>query len=128
MGAFAKQRADAARWMYQRKDRPVEWWRWTVLTKHNNDPETLKIDERTAFLIFADLVHDGLLVPVVASDGHEAYTINPGKDEQWQAVMHPARRWLRHNTWRIVEWVISGIIGGVIGIALTVWWEKLVGK
>ena len=66
MGSFAKQRADAAGWMYQRKDRPVEWWRWTVLTTHNNDLETLKIDERTAFLIFADLVHDGLLVPVVA--------------------------------------------------------------
>ena len=91
MVSFAKQRAEAARWMYQRKDRPVEWWRWTVLTAHNNDPETLKIYERTAFLIFADLVHDGLLVPVVASDGYEAYTINPGKDELWQAVMHPMR-------------------------------------
>ena len=95
MGSFAKQRADAARWMYQRKDRPVEWWRWTVLTTHNDDPETLKIDARTAFLIFADLVHDGLFVPVVASDGHEAYTINPGKVEQWQEAMHPWWWWFR---------------------------------
>jgi len=64
----------------------------------------------------------------VASDGYEAYTINPGKDQQWQAVMHPWRWWFGHNTWRIIEWIVSGIIGGVIGIALTIWWDKLMGN
>lgn len=128
MSDFAKNRSTATRWMYDRKDRPVDWWRWTVLTAHNNDPEGLKLDERTAFLIFADLVHDGLLVPVVAPDGYEAYTINPGKDSQWEHVMHPWRHWVRRNTGRVIEWIISGIVGGIIGICLGLWWEALVGQ
>ncbi|TWT42492.1 hypothetical protein [Botrimarina hoheduenensis] len=125
---FSNQRARAARWMHERKDRRVDWWRWTVLTATNSDPECLKLDKRTAFLVFSDFVHDGMLVPVIASDGFEAYTINPGKDELWQRAAHPWKWWIRHNTQRIIEWIISGIIGGVIGIGLLVWWDSLVGN
>ena len=127
MADFKTQRSQAARWIHDRKDR-VDWWRWQVLTKHNKDEETLGFDEKTAFLIFSDLVHDGLLVPVVASDGLDAYTINPGKDEQWGQYNHPVKYWVRHNGGRVVEWVISSIVGGIIGIGITVWWEKIVGQ
>ncbi len=122
MNDFSKKRATAARWMYDRKNRPVVWWRWTVLTPHNNDPEALKFDELTSFQIFADLVHDGLLVPLVASDGHEAYSINPGKEAEWQLVMHPCYYCVRRHIWRIIE------ISGIIGIAVALLVEKLVGK
>lgn len=115
MASFTKHRSEAAKWIYERRD-AVTWWRWTVLTSHNNnDPATLKIPDKDAFLIFADLVHDGLLVPVVASDGHEAYTINPGKDDKWKQYAHPCRYWLTRNMWQMIGWIISGLIGAGLG-------------
>jgi hypothetical protein len=73
---FSNQRARAARWMHERKDRPVGWWRWTVLTTKNSDPECLKLDERTAFLVFSDFVHDGMLVPIIAAVCHDILTLS----------------------------------------------------
>jgi hypothetical protein len=46
--------------MYARRER-VEWWRWSVLTAFNKDAAGLKFDERTAFLIFRDMVERGVL-------------------------------------------------------------------
>lgn len=128
MKNYSEQRAKAAEWMYKRKDRPVDWWRWHVLTKHNNDPETLGIDDKTAFLIFADLVHDGLLVPSIGSDGKDAFAINPGKDADWKRLMSPWRYWFAQHTWGIFWWVVSTVASGVIGIGLGLWWEKIIGK
>jgi len=128
MKEFSKQRADAAEWMYKRKDRPVEWWRWQVLTKHNPDKETLGFEDKTAFLIFADLVQDGLLVPTVGSGGQEAFAINPGKDAEWKRMMSPIRYWFAHHTWQIFFWLI-GVIGGfVVGVGLEYWRDKLLGN
>ncbi len=125
---YAKKRAAAAVWMYQRKDRPVEWWRWQVLTKHNTDKETLGFEEKTAFLIFAYLVQDGLLVPTVALDGRGAFAINPGKDAEWKRMMSPFRYWVAHHTWQIFFWSI-GVIGGfVVGFGLEFWRDKILGN
>ena len=125
---YSEERAKAAKWMYDRKNRPVEWWRWTVLTERNNDPETLRLDDKTAFLIFADLVHAGLLVPTIGSDGQEAYTIHDGKDEAWSRVMSPWRYWLADQVWVVFFSLISGVAGGVIGICLGLWWDQILGK
>lgn len=128
MNNYQQQRARAAEWMYDRKDRPVDWWRWQVLTSRNNDPESRGLDDKTAFLIFADLVHDGLLVPTVGPDGKEAFAINPGKDIDWKRLMSPWRYWLAQHTWGIFWWALSTVASGVIGIGIGLWWDKLVGK
>ena len=86
---YSSDRAEAAKWMYERKGRPVDWWRSKVLTKHNKDPETLGLDEKTAVLIYADLVRSGLLVPILAPDGDLAYTIHDGKEKEWKRAMSP---------------------------------------
>ncbi len=127
MSEFSKQRSKAIEWMYERRDNPVKWWRWTVLTAHNNDPKTLALDERTAFLIFADLVHDGLFLPCVQGDGLEAYLMNPSKEEQWKEAISPTRYWFKQNTWRIFEWVLSAIVGGVVSIGVSDLWDRLIG-
>jgi hypothetical protein len=128
MSEYVKQRAKAAEWMYKRKDLPVEWWRWQVLTHHNSDKETLGLDEKTAFLIFADLVQDGLLVPIVGSDGHEAYAINPSKDDDWHRVMSPARYWFKYRTVQLLLWLLSNIVSAGIAFCLGLWWDKIIGK
>ena len=119
MADFESNKATAASWMYERKDRPVEWWRWTVLTAHNPDPESLKLDPKTAFLVFADFVQRGMLVPVVASNGHEAYSINPGRDAEWQQVMHPTYHAIKAGSWKLGEWLIGGLIGALLGAGVT---------
>lgn len=124
---YRKLRASAAQWMDARQDR-VDWWRWTVLTNKNPDPETLGIDERYAFLIFSDFVHDGMLLPMIAPDGFEAYAINPLKKDLWQRATHPTIWTIRRNVSRIIEWVCSAIIGGIIGICISLWWDRLLGK
>jgi len=117
MDDFGQQRTLAARWIHDRKDR-VDWWQWSVLTEHNPDAEGLKLSPKAAMLIFADLVHAGLLVPVVGSDGQEAYSVNPGKDHQWQEVMHPRWSLFRGRGLRVLEWVVSGVIGAAIAFGL----------
>lgn len=119
MDDFEHEKATAARWMYERKDRPVEWWRWTVLTDRNDDPQSLQLAPRTAGLIFADLVQRGMLLPVIAPDGYEAYTINPGRDTDWQQVMHPTYHAIKSGGWKLGEWIISGLIGAVLGAGVT---------
>lgn len=68
--------------------------------------------------IFADLVEQGLLVPTVVPDGKGAFTINPGKETGWQAVMRP--RWYTALGFgkRLADRIIGGIIGAVIGIVI----------
>jgi hypothetical protein len=128
MRDYAKARAKAAEWMYKRKDRPVDWWRWQVLTTHNNDPDTLGLDDRSAFLIFADLVHNGLLVPSIGSDGIEAFAINPGKEADWKRLMSPCRYWPAQHTWSMFWLVVSTVVSSGIGLGLGLWWDNLLGK
>lgn len=117
MTKHVQQRATAARWMHSRKDR-VDWWRWSVLTAHNTDPERLKLEPKEAVLIFADLVQRGLLVPVLANDGGDAFTINPGRNAEWKKVMHPGWSYVREYGLTLIGYVVSGLVGAVIGIAL----------
>ena len=119
---FAEDRTRAAKWIYERKDR-VYWWRFVVLTEYNSkDPDTLKLDVKTAGRIFSDFIHDGLLVPAIASDGEDiaAYTINPGKDDLWRKAMHPWEYWIWRNTKWLFVTVISSVISGFIGIGIGV--------
>jgi hypothetical protein len=103
--------------MYDRKHR-VDWWRWSVLTAHNTDSESLKLEPKEAVLVFADLVQRGLLVPVVASDGGDAFTINPGRDAEWKQVMHPCWSYFREHGLTLLGYVVSGLVGAGIGVGL----------
>jgi len=118
MESFAQQRAKAAKWIYDRRDR-VKWWRSSVLTERNNDPETLKLPPETAYLIFADMVQAGLLLPVIGEDGQDALTINPGREDDWRKVMNPRWHAVTRGGWRVGEWILSGIIGAILGVLAT---------
>jgi hypothetical protein len=112
--SYEQQRACAAHWMYERRDR-VGWWRWSVLTDHNStDPEALRLPHRTAFLIFSDMVQRGLLVPVIADDGGDAFTINPGRDAEWQELMHPRFNLFKGHGLTVLGWILSAVVGGVV--------------
>ncbi|MDZ4688646.1 MAG: hypothetical protein SH850_26535 [Planctomycetaceae bacterium] len=125
MSDYSKQFTAAAKWMYARKDRKVDWWRWSVLTGRNNDPETLGLDDRTAYLIFSDFVRDGLLVPTIASDGGAAYEIHPGSDAKWKRVMSPVRYWFANHVWLLFFFLLSSIASGFIGVRVNEWWENV---
>lgn len=111
-----QRRSCAARWMYERRER-VGWWRWWVLTDANPDPEGLRLPPREAFLIFADLVQRGLLVPVIG-DGAEGFTINPGRDPEWQEVMHPRWNWARAHGLTLIGYVVSALVGAGVTLLL----------
>jgi len=122
--SYEQQRATAARWMHDRRDR-VGWWRWSVLTDHNrDDPESLRLPHRIAFLIFSDMVQRGLIVPVIADDGGDAFSINPGRDPEWNALLHPQRAAVRGHSLTAAGYIVSGIIGAVLAIVI----ERAFGK
>jgi hypothetical protein len=112
-----QRRACAARWMYERRER-VDWWRWSVLTDVNTDPEGLRLPHKEAVVIFADLVQRGLLIPVVAGDDREGFTINPGRDAEWQEVMHPTWTWFKEHGLTMTGYVVSAFVGA--GVTLLV--------
>ena len=85
---YVQQRAVAARWIYDRKHRPM-WWRWSVLTKHNTDPETFALSDTIAWNIFTDLAKRDLLVPCMGDDGFEAFKLNLRPNDAWKVIMHP---------------------------------------
>ena len=59
--------------------------------------------------------------------GLEAYLMNPSKEEQWKEAISPTRYWFKQNTWRIFEWVLSAIVGGVVSIGVSDLWDRLIG-
>ena len=125
MDEYPQQRAQAARWIYDRRGR-VDWWRWQVLTEQNkNDTECLKLAPKTAFLIFSDLVQAGLFVPVIANDGVEGFTINPGKETEWTQVMHPRWHSVRRGGLKFAEMLVSGVVGAVLGVIATLLAQNL---
>jgi hypothetical protein len=124
---YPKQRARAAKWMYDRRDR-VGWWRWWVLTERNSqDPECLKIEPNTAFLIFADMVQAGLMVPTTGNDGGDAFTINPGKEDEWKRVMNPRWQSVRQGGMKLVDYLVGGVIGAILGVVGTIVAQKFLG-
>jgi len=126
MENYSQQRAGASKWIYDRRGR-VKWWRWSVLTAHNPDPESLKVPPETAFLIFGDMVQQGLFLPVIADDGGDAFTINPGKEDEWLRVMNPTWHSVRQSSSKIIEMVISGIVGAVLGVIATLVAQSIFG-
>ena len=123
MDDYLRQRTEAAKWIHARKDR-VYWWQWRVLTDRNNDPECLRLPPKIAFQIFADLYQRGLLVPTFDDQGSEAFSINLGREPEWEAITHPTKEKVRAFGRRTCDW----IIGGVIGLAIGIWWDNLLGK
>lgn len=125
---YVQQRAGAARWIYDRKDRPM-WWRWSVLTKHNTDPETLALPDTVAWNVFTDLAKRDLLVPCMGDDGFEAFKLNLGPNDAWKAIMHPPGflaqyivrpAWFLFKTWfRLILWLLSIIITAAVTAAIT---------
>jgi len=114
MTRFSSKRADAAKWIYARRNQ-VDWWRWHVLTSHNPDKDTLALSDKDAFLIFADFVHDGLLVPTIGDDGREAFTINPGKVDRWNQYRRPICYWMLSHLKSLIVWLISVVVAIFIG-------------
>ena len=109
MSEFSKNRQKAIEWMYTKKDR-VKWWRWSVLTKRNStDPSALGLSDHDAGMIFNDLFHSGLLLPVMGDDGHEAGSINLAKESDWKALSDPRKAFWRRQAMKLWEriWVLS---------------------
>ncbi|MGO8748256.1 MAG: hypothetical protein ACLQNE_19950 [Thermoguttaceae bacterium] len=123
MDTYGEQRAKAAKWLHDRKDRVI-WWRWSVLTAKNNDPESMKLSETVAFNIFIDLFRRGLLVPMVADDGLDAYALDLGKEE-WKTATHlptfadrfiwPPLKWIFVSWGRCLVWLASIVISAYVG-------------
>jgi len=118
-------RAEAARWIYERKDGPM-WWNWPVLTEHNPDPSSLKIPDTRAWNIFMDLASRGLLVPMVNDEGAAVYRLDLSKGSEWKRAMEPPAGWFSLHVWKqaaygirksvqFVMWVISLVIAAWIG-------------
>ena len=118
MSDFTKMCSEAASWMLRREEKKedgMHYWRWTVLTEHNTDPDSPKFSEKNAFLIFADFVQRGMLVPCIGDGGNEAFTINHGKDDEWNQIASPGRHLLWTWGQRAFDWVMGGIVGAIIG-------------
>jgi hypothetical protein len=123
-GAYVEERARAARWLFDRRNKAM-WWGWAVLTNHNPDEETLGLDDVRAYQIFTDLAERRLLVPFVRDDGAEAYSLNLGLESEWRAVIEPpgtfrryvapAFAWAFRSVWGFIIWLASLIIAAWIG-------------
>ncbi len=95
-----------------------------MLTAKNNDPESMKLSETVAFNIFIDLFRRGLLVPMVADDGLDAYALDLGKEE-WKTATHlptfadrfiwPPLKWIFVSWGRCLVWLASIVISAYVG-------------
>jgi hypothetical protein len=125
MTEYIKQRAKAARWLLDNKDRAA-WWDWPVLTCANPDSSNPGIPEVTAFNIFTDLAERKLLVPYTINSADEegkqrgVYKLHLGNEAGWRDVTHPPG-WLRRGfNWVSSKWawllatVISALIGAYV--------------
>jgi hypothetical protein len=115
-GAFEKNRAEAARWLQKNEtpssdDGRFHFWRWHVLTDKNTAPNSMKLCDGDASLIFADLVHEGLLVECLDNNGQGAHRINPGKKADWSKISYPG--W--HRTLLVMGYLATLFVGYVIG-------------
>ena len=123
-GTYVEDRARAARWLFDRRDKAT-WWGWAVLTAHNPDKETLGLTDVTAYQIFTDLAERHLLVPSVREDGAETYRLNLGLESEWRAVIEPpgilrryvapAFAWFFRSAWGFIIWLASVIIAAWVG-------------
>jgi len=128
-GMYVRERANAARWIFDRREKAM-FWCWPVLTAHNPDRETLGLPDGTAYLIFTDLTEKGLLIPFVHTDGAEAFRLNMGKEAEWRAIIQPpgffrryitpAFLWVFRSTWVSIIWLVSVIVAAWIGS----WFKK----
>jgi hypothetical protein len=122
MSAYENARAEAARWMFEREDKDesgVHFWRHTVFTADNPDPKTLRHKPKMAFQIFGDLLERGLLLPLPEDGTGPKYMINHGKDDEWKTIMNHHAHFFKEIGANIGNHILSGIIGGIIGVGIT---------
>ena len=120
MNVYSEQTAKAARWLFARKHRSVDW-SYKDLTKENIDTETLGFDRIIAYQIFTILEHEGLIEPFEFTDKEGKQRIDHRlilKDEtKWKAVMYPPRFFGKYvwppikaiftNLWAFLFWIAS---------------------
>jgi hypothetical protein len=120
--SYENTRAEAAQWMYSRevKDNSgAHFWRHTVFTKDNPDRKTLGHTHMMAYQIFGDLVDRGLLIALPEDGTGPKYMINHARDAEWKAIMYHHSHFFKQIAANIGNHILSGIIGAVIGTALT---------
>lgn len=127
---YNKARTAAARWIYENQN-GAQWWTHGVLTRRNNAPNSLNMDEGVAFNIFIDPAQRGLLVP--AANGMPGYHLNLGDRAGWDELMDPPgflETWvygpfltMLESMGQFVFWVVS--LG--ISAAVSAWITKAVG-
>jgi hypothetical protein len=125
MADFNKQRAEAARWMFEREKRHEFYWRWWVLTDEGNpdDQSNPHLPVSDADLVFASFIQEGLLLPTIVIEHGQpvgAHRINPSKEIQWQAIINPPTRlktiWTEHKSnfiWTMIGTVLGFILGKI---------------
>ncbi len=123
-GDYVKQRSEAARWLFARRN-ASQFWRWPVLTARNTtDATALKLSDATAWNVFTDLTQRGLLVTFVHPDGSDAYKLDLGKESEWRAVakppgffrsyVFPVIGWLFNKGWGIIVFLLGAVAQGWI--------------
>jgi len=116
--SYVKKTAQAAKWIWDRKERSVDW-NWPVLTKHNPDPETLGFDDIISFQIFTILERKGLIEPFVfENNGRQisSFKLCLHNEKEWEFIQHPPTGfrkvlhvilWFFGGVWRSILWVLT---------------------
>lgn len=127
MNAYPKQTAEAARWIFARKDRSIDW-NWPVLTKRNPDSETLGYSDVVSYQIFTILEKEGLIEPFAFQIGdrdigsfklclHDSDTWSRvGTTPNWfrRFILWPAKETFS-TVYRVFFWLISSSIVALLG-------------
>lgn len=119
MSDYAQKRAIAAKWMLDNKQ-AGHWWRWQVLTSRNPNKNPA-LSDLEASMIFSDLIHAGMLLPIIASDGQGAHSIHEGKSAEWAAAAQPWRWWFRRHLFWLLGYLITSIFSAIIGLLVGMW-------
>ncbi len=115
---YIRDRAAAAKWIYERKDGP-DWWAAGVLTKNNPDPTTLGLPPVRARHIFTDLASRDLLVPSADADGTPRFLLNLAPEGQWREVMDPPGVLGRVGRWFTMN--IIALLTAAVTASVTAW-------
>lgn len=84
--------AEAAKWIWEERNRGAQVWNWPVLTAHNPAENQPGFPDNVAYNVFTTLEKKGLIAPTTGPGGEALFKLDLSDESRWRKVMRPPGR------------------------------------